>query len=430
MTAHPKMDPETGEMLFFGYAPVPAVPHVPRRRPRRRPHPLGGDRRRVAVDDARLRDHQGLRDLHAVPGRVRLRRTSRQSGSLFSWQPERGAKLGVMPRSGGNADVRWFDIDPCYVFHPMNAYAENGVITLDVARYEQLLFMDPNAARDPGWRDKNVARLHRFTIDLAQGHGRLDAARRRRRRVPARRRAPARPEAPLRLHGAHRTGGQRVRHPGVDRRSGSTTSSAARTETRQLRRRQRRRRAALRAAARRGRRGRRLRARAQLRPGARTRAPSSCSTPATSTGEPLAEIRVPHRVPYGFHGNWVPGGVSSSREAISPSAPRHWVPSVRGRGACERAAPIARPSRAAAAAAAPSAAPLGRQHVPAALLQLDDPRVAQLAQPVVQHRRRHGVAALLQRTERQRPVAQLPQHAQRPAPPEPVEHLHDRPAGA
>jgi carotenoid cleavage dioxygenase len=74
-----------------------------------------------------------------------------------------------MPRNGGNADVRWFDIDPCFVFHPMNAYAENGVITLDVARYEQLLFMDTAAARNPGWRDKNVARLHRFTIDLAKG---------------------------------------------------------------------------------------------------------------------------------------------------------------------------------------------------------------------------------------------------------------------
>ncbi|EUA19077.1 retinal pigment epithelial membrane family protein [Mycobacterium xenopi 3993] len=27
----------------------------------------------------------------------------------------------VMPRDGDNADVRWFDIEPCYVFHPLNA---------------------------------------------------------------------------------------------------------------------------------------------------------------------------------------------------------------------------------------------------------------------------------------------------------------------
>ena len=32
------------------------------------------------------------------------------------------SRLGVMPRDGSDADVRWYDIDPCYVFHPMNAY--------------------------------------------------------------------------------------------------------------------------------------------------------------------------------------------------------------------------------------------------------------------------------------------------------------------
>ena len=29
-----------------------------------------------------------------------------------------------MPREGDNSDVRWFDIEPCYVFHPLNAYSE------------------------------------------------------------------------------------------------------------------------------------------------------------------------------------------------------------------------------------------------------------------------------------------------------------------
>ncbi len=45
---------------------------------------------------------------------------------MFTWEPERGTRIGVMPRDGGNADVRWYDTDPCYVFHPMNAYEEDG----------------------------------------------------------------------------------------------------------------------------------------------------------------------------------------------------------------------------------------------------------------------------------------------------------------
>jgi carotenoid cleavage dioxygenase-like enzyme len=34
-----------------------------------------------------------------------------------------------MPRNGTNADVRWFEIEPCYVFHPVNAFEDGDVIT-------------------------------------------------------------------------------------------------------------------------------------------------------------------------------------------------------------------------------------------------------------------------------------------------------------
>jgi carotenoid cleavage dioxygenase len=74
-----------------------------------------------------------------------------------------------MPRSGGNADVRWFETDACYVFHPMNAYEEDGQVVLDVSRYERLLFMDPQAARDPSWQGPQGARLHRWRLDLKTG---------------------------------------------------------------------------------------------------------------------------------------------------------------------------------------------------------------------------------------------------------------------
>ena len=168
MTAHPKIDPETGEMLFFGYSPFPPylAYHVA--------DPTGTLRRSEPIDLAwpsMIHDFAVTRD-HVVfilcPLVFSFERV-RERGGVFSWEPERGTRLGVMPRDGGNADVRWVETDAAYVFHPLNAYDEDGRIVLDVARYGRLDFMSAKAARDPGWEGDAVARLHRWTIDVAAG---------------------------------------------------------------------------------------------------------------------------------------------------------------------------------------------------------------------------------------------------------------------
>jgi carotenoid cleavage oxygenase len=71
-----------------------------------------------------------------------------------------------MPRNGTAADLKWFEIEPCYVFHPMNAY-ERGTgddleLVLDVGRFNYM------------WRKgskefDNVALLHRWVIQVAKG---------------------------------------------------------------------------------------------------------------------------------------------------------------------------------------------------------------------------------------------------------------------
>ena len=48
------------------------------------------------------------------------------------------ARVGVMPRGAPGAAVRWFNVDPCYVFHPMNSYDEGGTVVMDTARYPEL----------------------------------------------------------------------------------------------------------------------------------------------------------------------------------------------------------------------------------------------------------------------------------------------------
>jgi carotenoid cleavage dioxygenase len=60
-------------------------------------------------------------------------------GGLFrdalSWQPDRGLVFGIRSREPGSP-VRWFEApSPGYIFHPGNAYEEDGVITLDACTY-------------------------------------------------------------------------------------------------------------------------------------------------------------------------------------------------------------------------------------------------------------------------------------------------------
>ena len=77
------------------------------------------------------------------------------------WDDNYPSRLGVMPRNGTDADVRWYDINPCYVFHPMNAYEAGDKIVLDVARLDHI------------WRDSMMdfpsPQFWRFTIDTTTG---------------------------------------------------------------------------------------------------------------------------------------------------------------------------------------------------------------------------------------------------------------------
>ena len=79
----------------------------------------------------------------------------------YRWDDDYGARVGVMKRGDDSGPVRWFDVDPCYVFHPLNAYEDAGRITIEVARYPEL------------WRAGtarfDLASLHRWELDTASG---------------------------------------------------------------------------------------------------------------------------------------------------------------------------------------------------------------------------------------------------------------------
>ncbi len=162
-TAHPKVCPLTGELLGFGYSAVTA-PYLTyfRFSPTGEvlavesidiPHPV------MMHDWNVTENHVVFMDL---PVRFDLDRAL-TGGVPFGWSPESGARLGVMPRTGTNADVTWHEVDPCYVFHPLNAYEEGDRIELVVCRQKQ--------AMAGGFDDIESARAHlwRWSIDRTTG---------------------------------------------------------------------------------------------------------------------------------------------------------------------------------------------------------------------------------------------------------------------
>jgi carotenoid cleavage dioxygenase len=88
------------------------------------------------------------------------------AGTVFPyrWDPDYGARVGLLPRDGDAGDVRWCEVDLCYVYHPLNAYdLPDGRVVLDVVRHPKMFDTDtlgPNEG-DPT--------LERWTVDPAAG---------------------------------------------------------------------------------------------------------------------------------------------------------------------------------------------------------------------------------------------------------------------
>ena len=82
----------------------------------------------------------------------------------YRWSDDYGARLGVLRRDDPYGPIRWFDIDPCYVFHVLNAFDkttdDHKLIVLQAARYPEL------------WRDDGApgfdAVMWSWTINLTR----------------------------------------------------------------------------------------------------------------------------------------------------------------------------------------------------------------------------------------------------------------------
>ncbi len=166
--AHPKVDPETGEMLFFGYSPVarPYLTYGVVSAAGELVHSEAIDLPRGVLihDFAITARHTVLLDMPVAFSLGRLL----AGEPALKFDPEGTSRVGILPRRGDNASVRWFEIPRCVVYHVANAWEEGGVLTLLGCRMASTAFFVPGAgAASPGADD--VAYLHRWRFDLGSG---------------------------------------------------------------------------------------------------------------------------------------------------------------------------------------------------------------------------------------------------------------------
>ena len=217
----------------------------------------------------------------------------------YRWNPAHRARVGLLPRHGGNDDVIWCDVEPCYVFHAFNAYdTDEGEVILDVIAYESMFagsYVGPDiTGRFERWTiDPSARTVARAVVDASpQEFPRIDE---RRLGLPYRYAyavgLPA--EVNAQLIGATRlvandlqTGTRQVHEFGPGRHVGEfvfvpASPGAAENEGWLI----------------------------GLVIDARDATTDLVILDARDfAGPPVASVRIPHTIPPGFHGNWLPHG--------------------------------------------------------------------------------------------------------------------------
>ena len=162
MTAHPKIDPDSGTMHFFGYgvfAPYLTYHQADATGNLVKTVPLETDGPAMMHDFAMTRNYVIFMEL---PVKFSLFKAVTMDPFPFGWDDDAVCRMGVLPKTGTAQDMQWFDVPTCFIFHTMNAYEEGDTIVLDAARYDSLWVKGSGDFNHPAY-------LSRFTLKLGDG---------------------------------------------------------------------------------------------------------------------------------------------------------------------------------------------------------------------------------------------------------------------
>ncbi len=161
-SAHPKLDPMTGELHAMAYAWDKWIDHA-------QYIVVGPDGRVSKTVDVPM----GMTMLHDMsltprfaiiydqPCTVDLDLAFGGSPFPFRWNRDYANRVGLLPRDGEADDIIWIDVPPGYSFHPVNAYeTPEGRVVIDLCLYDRMFDQDVSGPIGDG-----LPRLERWELD-------------------------------------------------------------------------------------------------------------------------------------------------------------------------------------------------------------------------------------------------------------------------
>jgi carotenoid cleavage dioxygenase-like enzyme len=165
-TAHPKIDPVTGDMIGYSYSGSGLFGT------RMSLIVIGADgalKRQAFFDapycafvhDFLLTDRHIVFPILPVVGSMER---ARAGAPPYAWEGDRLGYLGVVGRDAPIETMRWFEVEACYVFHVFNAWSEGNRVVCDVMHSQRPgVFPDADGRMPP---NGNLPRPVRWTLDL------------------------------------------------------------------------------------------------------------------------------------------------------------------------------------------------------------------------------------------------------------------------
>lgn len=136
VAAHPKVDPDTGEMMFFGfnlfkqpyygYGVVGPTGELTSYLPVELPHP------HILHDIAITPRYSILIDMPLGWDEAAMRLGKRKIG----FNRDRPSRFGILPRHAGLDELRWFEAEPAYMYHTIRAVERGDELILTGCRIQ------------------------------------------------------------------------------------------------------------------------------------------------------------------------------------------------------------------------------------------------------------------------------------------------------